>query len=166
MKPSKPRYAFSKMNALRDLVLRMVVGSDLKVDENKLDVKPDVDENLANKEDHEVIEKAKGDQDKAQVSKTKETEDVCLSKCEGKLFEIPNNEFEDENEETLVIPKVNSAKDSAILGIFFPDECGSVVEERLNPSKDPTTGWRSQSYLRARDAEFCIFRGLWQSISN
>ena len=107
MNPAKPRCAFSKMNALRDLVLRMAVGSDLKglekmnaeeaqdifllllsttknylLNENKLDVKPDVDENLANKED-----------DKVQVSKTKETEDVCLSKCEGKLFEIPNNEF-------------------------------------------------------------------------
>merc|ERR1712177_8683 len=81
------------------------------LDENKLDVKPDVDKNLANKEDHEVVEETKDDQDKVQVSKTKETEDVCLSKCEGQLFEIPNNEFEDENEETLVILKVNSAKD-------------------------------------------------------
>ena len=74
MKPSNPRCAFSKMNALRDLVLRMAVGSDSKglekmnaeeaqdifllllattknylLDE-KLDVKPDVDGNLAKKE--------------------------------------------------------------------------------------------------------------------
>ena len=62
-------------------------------------MKPDVDENLARKEDHEVVEKVKDELDKVQFSETKETENVCLIKCKDKLFE-----FEDENEETLGIP--------------------------------------------------------------
>ena len=91
------------MEALKALVLRMVARSDLKGfekmkaeeaqdilllldDRGYLDVKPDVDENLVGKKDHEGVEKVKDDLDKVQFSETKDTEDVCLSKCEGKLF--------------------------------------------------------------------------------
>ena len=143
------------IKALNALVLRMVADSDMKGFEKIIteeaedipllfdgksyfDVKPDVDENLARKEDHEVVEKVKDDLYKVQFSETKESEDACLSKCEDKLCGIPNNESEDEDEETLDIPQESSPEDSAPSGIFFPDECGSVAEERLNPIKDPT----------------------------
>ena len=105
------------------------------------DVKPEVDENLARKEDHKGVEKVKDDLNKLKFSETKETEDVCLSKCEDKHCEVPNNEFEDEDEETLDIPQESSPKDSAPSGIFFPDGCGSVAEDddtgsRMDESTD------------------------------
>merc|ERR1719233_2287911 len=75
----------------------------------KYDDKPDDtpnDKNLARKEDFEVVEKIKDDLDNVQLSEIKEndencgkpiqTEEVCLIKCEDKLVEIPDNEFEDE----------------------------------------------------------------------
>ena len=83
------------MEALKALVLRMVARSDLKGfekmkaeeaqdilllldDRGYLDVKPDVDENLVGKKDHEGVKKVKDDLNKVQFSGTKEMEDVCL----------------------------------------------------------------------------------------
>ena len=64
-------------------------------DENKLDVKHDVDQALAKVEDYEIVEVVKGDQDKVQFSdirrivencdKPKETEDIRLFKYDNKL---------------------------------------------------------------------------------
>ena len=63
------------------------------------------DENLARKEDYEVVEKVKDNLDNVQLSefkendencgKPKETEEVRLIKCKDKPIEIPNDEFKD-----------------------------------------------------------------------
>ena len=128
--------AESDMKGFEKIITEEAEDTPLLFDgKSYFDVKPEVDENLARKEDHKVVEKVKDDLDKVQFSETKESEDACLSKCEDKLCGIPTNDFEDK--ESLVIPQVIFPKDSAISGIFFPDECGSVTEERLNPNKDP-----------------------------
>ena len=97
------------MENLAPKALKMVIGLDLKgfekmkaeepenifllllattcyylLDESYLDVKPDVDENLARKEDYKGVEKVKDDLDKLKgnyqlkFSEIKETEDVCI----------------------------------------------------------------------------------------
>ena len=58
-----------------------------------------------------------------------------MFKSEDKLNKTPDDE--DKNEETLGIPQEISPKDSASLGIFFPDGCGLVSEGRPDPNKDP-----------------------------
>ena len=160
MKPLKPECGFSRMKALQALVLKMVAGFDLKGvkkikteeaedilllldDKGYLDVKSDVDENLARKEDYDGVEKVKDDLDKfseikendENCDKLKETEEVILIKYEDKLNETLV--VEDEDEETLGIPQESSHKDSASSGIFFPEGCGSVAEGMPNPNKDP-----------------------------
>ena len=117
------------MKALQALVLKMVAGLDLKGvkkikteeaedilllldDKGYLDVKPDVDENLARKENHEVVEKEKDDLDKVKFSEIKENNENY-----EKPIEIPDYEFKDE--ETLVIPQEISPIDSASSGIWM-----------------------------------------------
>ena len=96
------------------------------------------DENLARKEDYEVVEKVKADVYKVKFSETeendenydepKENEEVCLIKCEDKPIEIPGSVFEDEE---------SSYKGSASQGIFFHDGCRSNARGRLDLNKDP-----------------------------
>ena len=96
------------MEALNALVLKMVAGLDLKgfekmkediyllfADESYPDVKPDVDENLARKEDYEDVEKVKPE----------ETEDIQF-KYDDKLDDPLNDEDLDEKEEYEVVEKV------------------------------------------------------------
>ena len=96
------------------------------------------DENLARKEDYEVVKKVKDDLDKVKFSETeendenydepKETEEVCLIKCEDKPIESPDDKFEGEE---------ISYEGSASPGLFYPVGCGSNDGERLDPNKDP-----------------------------
>ena len=114
-------------------------------DKSYPDVKPDVDENLARKEDCEGVEEVKDDLDNVKFSeikendencdKLKETEEVILIKYEDKFNETLVNE--DEDEETLGIPQESSHKDSASSGIFFPEGCGLAAEGKPDQNKDP-----------------------------
>ena len=70
--------------------------------ENKLDVKPDVDKALAKKEDYEGVEKVI----------PKQIKDIQLFRYEDKINKTPDDE--DENEETLSI-----LKGFCILGNIF-----------------------------------------------